>query len=150
MESEIIVKAIEWKEGNGLKGPWRMLQLTDNSGMIYSAFSNQISGEAMEVINRIKPNDALKIAYEMAKTKAGKDVRNLKGIIEHEPSVSERMDNGAKEEVTDKDRRISRLSCLSTAARALQGSTGLIARDVVEMAKVFEQYVYGEDDAPAE
>lgn len=153
MESEITLKSIDWKEGKNAKGwPWKMLMLRDAGDMVYSAFSNQIPGETLELVNRLKPGDALKIDYEMAKTKDGKDVRNLKGIIEHEPAqdapAKPTNSDGkmTKEDWAAKDRRIARESCLASASRALQGSSGLIARDVVEMAKVFESYVYGEDN----
>ena len=160
-ETELIVKKTEWKEGIGKRGPWKMFVLTDTTDMTYSAFENEINKDpkAMGVIQSLEAGYALKVAYETTMYN-GKERRNLKGIIEYEPPVADspkakepakEADKMSKEDWAAKDRRIARESCLSSAASALRGSAGLIARDVVEMAKVFEKYVYGEEiEGPTE
>ena len=156
-ETELIVKETNWKSGvKAREGkpdwPWKKFELIDTSGMKYSAFEQDIQKDpnAMKVVNAIGPGYALKIAYEQ-----NGQYRNLKRIIEYEPPVADsskakepakEADKMSKEDWAAKDRRIARESCLSSAASALRGSAGLIARDVVEMAKVFEKYVYGEED----
>jgi len=164
MESEITLKSIDWKEGKNDKGwPWKKVQLDpgQNEGFVLSAFDNQIPDDVMELINKLKSGDVLKVSYEsalrngmqmMTKENPPRRIMNLKRIIEYEPaqdtpakptSGDEKM---TKADWAAKDRRIARESCLASASRALQGSTGLIPRDVVQMAKEFEAYVYGEDN----
>jgi len=88
MESEITLKGISWKEGQGDKGPWRKLTLEDTKNVQYSAFSNQIPPDAMEVVNKLKAGDLLKIEYDSTQWK-GKTIFNLKGIVDYAPGNGE-------------------------------------------------------------
>lgn len=107
MESEITLKNIEWKQGGEPGKLWRMLRLTDSAGYVYSAFENEIKEqETKDLIAHLKAGDALKIQYETGTWK-GKEVRNLKGILEYEPASvpppSTRSDSASKSEMTKAD-----------------------------------------------
>jgi hypothetical protein len=106
MESEIVLKDITWKEGQGDKGPWRKLTLQDTAGVQYSTFANQIPKETMEVIEKLKAGDALKIEYEGTNWK-GKTIFNLKGILDYAPAEDAPSNGGNRATHGEGDRASS-------------------------------------------